>query len=173
MIGCRRARLVCCAVLLLLDWSVVPCAAQTARSMIVVTPFTQGKVTMGMSNVTYRVVGVFAEATEPAQHLSLTFECKEGRKFSLSLAHKRVPEQTARVGIQVDDQAPQRIEASRKVDGGLTGYAIDNTTDAVALARTLAAGKRLRLQLDEYAYDIPLQGLDAALGRLAAVCPYG
>ena len=177
MIEYRRTLRSCCIVLMLLGWSLAPCAAQTARPMTVVTPFTQGKVTMGMSNVSYRVGGVFAEAAEPAQHVSLTFVCREAGQFSLLMVHKRVPRQRdgqiAKIGIQVDDQAPRQVEASRKTGEGLTAYTIDNAADAVTLAKTLGAGKRLRLELDEYAYDIPLQGLDAALARLAAVCPYG
>ncbi len=173
----RRVLRSCCAALLLLSWPLSLGVAQTARSMTVVTPFTHSRVSQGMSNVSYRVGGVFAEAAEPAQHVSLTFVCREGGQFSLLMVHKRVPRQrdgqTVRIGIQVDDQAPRRIEAARKIADGLTAYAIDTAADAAVLARTWGAGMRLRLELDEYAYDIPLQGLDAALGRLAAVCPYG
>jgi hypothetical protein len=162
---------------LLLAAPVAPGAAQTVQPMTVVTPFTQGKVTTGMSNVTYRVGGVFAEAAEPAQHLSLTFVCREGGNLSLVMVHKRVPRQAgapgAKIGIQVDDRAPQRIEASRETGDGLSAYTVAGTADAVALAKTLGAGKRLRLELDDYAYDLPLEGLAAALTRLAAVCPYG
>jgi hypothetical protein len=145
--------------------------------MTVVTPFTQGKVMQGMSNISYRVGGVFAEAADPAQHVSMTFVCREGGQLSILLVHARVPRQrdrqTATISAQVDDQASLRIAASRKTGDGLTAYTIDNASDAIPLAKAWGTGKKLWLELEEHVYDIPLQGLEAALARLAAVCPYG
>lgn len=175
MTGCCRTLCTAWSAVLSLTVSVQLGMAQTVRQMVVVTPFAQGKVTAGMSNVTYRVGGVFAEAAEPAQHLSITFICREGGTLSLLMVHTRVPRPagTPAVGIQVDDRPPQRITAKREIGDGVSAYTVAGTADAVELARTLGASKRLRLELDAYVYDLRLEGVDAALAKLAAVCPYG
>jgi hypothetical protein len=76
-----------------------------------------------------------------------------------------------RIGVAVDGQAARPIEARREIGNGLSAYTIAG--EAGALAATMRAGRSLLLTLDDRGYSLPLEGLDAALTRLAGVCPHG
>jgi len=165
-----------CVGLILLGVLADPGRSQVAQQMVVTTPFTQGKFTDGAGNVSYRVGGVFAEPADASRRLSMTFICQTG-KLSLFTVQTRVPQKAtsgaAKIGLQVDDQAAEQFDAMREVGKGLSAYTISTTTDVVGLAKRRGMGEKLRLQLDEYAYDLPLQGLGVKLRDLQAVCPYG
>ena len=79
---------------------------------------------------------------------------------------------SAIISLQVDDQASQKIEATREVGSGLSAYTVSSTADVVAITKRVGTGNRLRLQLDDFVYDLPLEGLGKELQRLQSECPY-
>src|SRR4051794_40293568 len=105
----------------------------------------------------------------------LTFVC-QGGKLSLFTVHQHMPRgggPAAKIAFHVNDQPVQIVDATREVGKELSSYTVANASEAETLARLMGGGRTLRLELETYAYELPLQGLRAELDDLAAVCPHG
>lgn len=152
---------------------------ELAQTMAMTTPWGQAKLTDAAGIVSYRVGAVFSEPGSNPKRLSFTFLCQPGQpagKLSLFTVHQHVSKSggpSARIGLQVDAQPVQRAEAARQSGNGLTSYVVSSASDAEALAKAMDGGGKLRLALDEFAYELPLAGIGDALRELSAACPHG
>src|SRR3954463_3058042 len=165
----------CFAALLLLCGSVEFALAEGPQQLLVSRPFVQVKTTDAAGNVSYRVGGVFTEGADPARRVSLTFVC-QGGKLSFFTVHQHVPRgggSAAKIAFHVNDQPGQVVDATRALGNDLSSYTVANSTEAETLARLMGGGRTLRLELETYAYELPLEGLRQELDDLAAVCPHG
>ena len=64
------------------------------------------------------------------------------------------------------------FDATRDRGQGLTSYSVTESPKVVSLMKAMAGGEKLRIQLDEYGYDLPLTGFKAELSDLQKVCPH-
>jgi len=71
------------------------------------------------------------------------------------------------------DGATIQATAKREIANGLSAYTVTSAAEAEVLAKAMGAGKGLLMILDDGAYTVSLEGLRAALDKLAAVCPHG
>jgi hypothetical protein len=149
--------------------------AQGPRQMTITRPWVQLNATDANGTVTYRIGGVFAEPTDADKRLSVTFVCQPGGKLAFFVVHKYQPRQTGtgtKINLQIDAQAPREFEATRDVGQGLASYSVGNSPEVIPLMQAMAGGEKLRIQLDEHGYDLPLTGFKAELSDLQKACPH-
>jgi hypothetical protein len=154
----------------------VPCGYSLAQAPLLMTmtrPWVQLKTTDANGTVNYRIGGVFAEPAKPNRRLSFTFVCHPGGKLTFFVVHMHEVRQTgtlAKIKLQIDGQAPREFEAAREGGQGLASYSVANSTEVAALMQGMAGGEKLRVQIDEYEYDLPLTGFKGELSDLQKVC---
>ena len=149
--------------------------AQAPLQMTMTRPWVQVKTTDANGTVSYRIGGVFAEPAKPDRRLSFTFVCQPGGKLTFFVVHMHQMPQTgtpAKIKLQIDAQAPREFEAARDGGQGLASYSVANSTEVAPLMQGMAGGEKLRVQLDEYQYHLPLTGFKGELSDLQKVCEH-